>query len=133
MTAGLSACSGGDKQGPKLADVSGTWNATWSNMSGGGHSCSLTLTLTLTQQGSALTGSYGNAMVGCDGQNAGPVSGIVANGTVNGDQVSFDLDSQALHQTGTVSAASMYGNATWTLSDGTTTIRLTGNWAATHP
>ena len=131
IAATLFACSGGEKQGPQLADVSGAWKASWSSMSGGGHSCSLTLTLTLTQQGSAFTGSYTNAMVTCDGQSGGPVSGTVVNGTVHGDQVSFDLDTQALHQTGTVSPASMFGAATWTLSNGTTTITLTGNWAAT--
>ncbi|SRR6266568_5546066 len=132
IAASLFACGGGDSQGPKLADVAGAWRATWTNMSGGGHSCGLTLTMTLTHQGTTLTGPYSNAILACDGQSSTPFTGTVVNGTVNGDQVSFDLDTTALHQTGTLSGASMSGPATWTISNGITTIVLTGNWAATR-
>jgi len=132
VAASLFACGGGDSQGPKLADVAGAWRATWTNMSGGGHSCGLTLAMTLTHQGTAFTGSYSNAIVACDGQSSAPFTGTVVNGAVNGDQVSFDLDTTALHQTGSLSGASMSGPATWTLSSGTSTIVLTGSWAATR-
>jgi hypothetical protein len=80
-------------------------------MSGAGHSCSLTLTMTLTHQGTTFAGSYNNAVVACDGQSSNPVTETVVNGTVNGDQVSFDLDTTALHQTGTLSGTSMSGRA----------------------
>ena len=96
VAASLFACGGGDSQGPKLADVAGAWRATWTNMSGGGHSCGLTLAMTLTHQGTAFTGSYSNAIVACDGQSSAPFTGTVVNGAVNGDQLSFDLDTTAL-------------------------------------
>jgi hypothetical protein len=132
IAATLFACGGGDSQAPKLADVAGPWKATWTNMSGAGHSCSATLTMALTHQGTSFSGSYNNAVVACDGQSSNPFTGTVLNGTVNGDQVSFDLDTTALHQTGTLSGAAMSGLATWTISNGTTTIVLAGNWAATR-
>jgi hypothetical protein len=136
---GTLACGGDDDTGPSTpADVSGTWSASVSNMSGSGVSCTsdgATL-LTLSQTGSTFSGTYSGGELTCSGPGgttSGPIgSGLVVNGEVDGNNVSFDLDTPDFHQTGNVDGTSISGNARWRFDFGPPTgvITLNGNWAA---
>ena len=59
-------------------------------------------------------------------------SGSVVNGSVSGNTVNFDLDTQDFHHTGTLSGNSMSGTATWTFDLGAPVgeVTLSGNWSA---
>ncbi|HET8836269.1 MAG TPA: hypothetical protein VFN08_16175 [Gemmatimonadales bacterium] len=60
------------------------------------------------------------------------IQGIIVNGTIDGNAIAFDLDTQDFHQTGSVSGSSMSGTARWTFDLGGSTgiVVLNGNWAA---
>jgi hypothetical protein len=131
----LAGC-GGDSTGPSDANVAGTWTLSASNMSGQGVSCNLGNTpLTISQSGGTFTGSYGPGTLTCVAGTESasvPVHGTVVNGTVNLSAVQFDLDTQDLHHTGTVSGNSMSGTAQWSFDFGGDigVMTLNGNWAA---
>jgi hypothetical protein len=144
MTLGLLAilafgCGGSDSTGPNsTANVAGTWTASLSNMSGSGVSCSSTsaTTLTLTQSNTTFSGGYSGGELTCSGPG-GTFSSFVGNGTilngqVNGNSVSFDLDTPDFHHTGTVSGNSISGSATWLIDFGAPTgeVTLSGSWGA---
>jgi hypothetical protein len=128
----------GDGTGPAEVNVTGIWTVTFSDLSGGGFSCSsiAPTTLTLTQTGETVSGAYNGGEVACSGPNGSfsfPAgSGDVVNGEVNGTTISFDLDSPEIHQSGTVTGSSMSGTATWQTFFGTETeaVTLTGTWEA---
>jgi len=131
------ACGGSDDlAGPTHADVGGAWRITFANMSGSGATCnSSTGNLTLTHSGATgFTGSYGPLTLSCtDGVDSfsGTFQGTVVNGTVNQNTVAFDLDTQDVHQTGTVSGATMSGSAQWDVNaPGGGSFTLNGNWSA---
>ena len=99
-------------------------------------SCGLSATpLTLTQSGTTFSGSYGPGTLTCvaGAQSvSGAIQGIVVNGTVDGNAVTFDLDTQDFHHTGSVSGSSMSGTARWTFDLGGSigVVVLNGNWSA---
>ena len=134
MVAG--ACGGDDSTGPSRANVAGSWTLSASNVSGQGVSCNLSNTpMTLTQSGDTFTGSYGPGSLTCfaGGESfSGGANGTIVNGVVEGNSVQFDLNTQDLHQTGTVSGNSMSGTARWTfdLGAGVGIVVLNGNWSA---
>jgi hypothetical protein len=133
----VSACGGSDSSGPSdppaPLNVAGSWNATWANMNGGGSSCFVTGgQLNISQSVANFTGTYTVQHFVCDGFDFGATSGTIVNGTLNGNAVGFDLDNQALHQTGTVSGNSMSGSAIWTTSVQGVTITLNGTWSASR-
>jgi hypothetical protein len=134
----IGAC-GDDGTGPGATNLTGTWSASVSNMTGTGVSCSSTspTQLTLTQTGVTFSGSYDGGAVSCStpgGTLSSPLgSGLVTNGLVNGNSVSFDLDTPEQHQTGTVSGTSMSGVAQWQVDyAGLGTVTLNGEWEATR-
>jgi hypothetical protein len=136
---GLLACGGDSNTGPSTsANVSGTWSASVSNMSGGGISCSSTdaTLLTLNQTGTTFSGTYSGGELTCagpGGTSSGPIgSGSVVNGQVSGNDLSFDLDTPDFHLTGTVNGASLSGTARWRIDFGAPTgvVTLNGNWGA---
>ncbi len=119
--------------------VNGSWSYQASNLAGDGVSCSVTgATLTLSQTGSTFTGTYSNAKITCQagGQQAvlGTFSGNVVNGLISGDSVSFDFDTTAFTNAGTISGSSMTGSATATENVGGAIgkVTLTGQWNATQ-
>jgi hypothetical protein len=119
--------------------VNGSWSYQASNLAGDGVSCSVTgATLTLSQTGSTFSGAYSNAKITCQvgGQQAvlGTFSGNVVNGVVSGDSVSFDFDTNAFTNTGTISGATMSGNASATENVGGAIgkVTLSGQWSATQ-
>ncbi len=136
LCAALVACGGGDSTGPSNASVAGSWTLSHSNMSGSGVSCSLSpAPMTLSQSGTTFSGSYGPATVSCTAGSQSEsvqIQGIIVNGTIDGNAIAFDLDTQDFHQTGSVSGSSMSGTARWTFDLGGSTgiVVLNGNWAA---
>jgi hypothetical protein len=134
--AALTGCGGGDSTGPSNANVGGTWTLTMSNLSGQGVSCSLGSTpLTITQSGTTFSGSYGPGTITCSAGSQSTdisVQGIIVNGTIDGNAVTFDMDTQDFHQTGSVAGTSMSGTARWTFDLGGSIgiVVLNRNWAA---
>lgn len=125
----LAAC-GGDSTAPKV-DLTGTWAGTWS-ISGSGVTCSLTIPMQLSHTGAVFSGTYSNASISCNGQSQSGISGSIVNGSVNGNGVTFDVDTAAAHQTGTASGNTMHGSATWTIPTQSGSIVLSGTWSATR-
>ena len=135
----LVGCGGDDNSGPSTpANVAGAWTASLSNLSGGGVSCSSSAPtqLSLDQTGSTFTGSYQGGEMTCIGPGGTSsfaiTPGTVINGTVEGNSITFDLDTPDAHQTGTVSGNSMSGTARWRLDLGAPigVLTLNGNWGA---
>ncbi|HEU4647612.1 MAG TPA: hypothetical protein VFS33_01035 [Gemmatimonadales bacterium] len=134
----VAGCSG---DGPTASDPStlnGTWSASFTNLGGSGISCSTTtVTATLTTSGNTFTGNYGSGTMTCaaagQSESAPIPGGVIVNGTINGNAVTFDLDTPDLHQTGTLSGNSMSGTAVWRADLGPPygVITLTGSWSAT--
>ncbi len=142
ILAGCSSDSTGPT-GPQTAQVGGLWTYNPSNLSGtlpGGSGVTYFITdvaLSLNQTGTTFTGNAngGNIRAFVDGVvvKDGPRGNqVVVNGTVNGNNVSFDIETQAWHHDGSVSGNSMSGTATVTADLGGTlgTVVLTGTWSA---
>jgi hypothetical protein len=112
---------------------------TASNMAGQGVSCSiLNAPVTLSQSSATFTGNYGPATLSCvaGGQSASAtVQGAIVSGSVDGNSVEFDLDTQDFHHTGSVSGNSMSGTARWNINLGGSVgqVTLNGNWSAARP
>ncbi|MGE0353182.1 MAG: hypothetical protein AB7Q69_08075 [Gemmatimonadales bacterium] len=129
---------GGDGAGPNpTVNVAGTWDLSISSLSGAGISCTLTgMVVVITQAGTTFSGSYNGGTMQCygpGGSTGGPIgSGTVVNGKLSGSEVQFDLDTQDIHQTGSIGGNSMSGTTTWRLDLGAPTgvIVLSGNWSA---
>jgi hypothetical protein len=138
-TVAVAACGGDDGPGPGSANVEGTWNASLSNLTGGGASCSTTtpIQLSLRQTGSTFTGSYSSGVLTCttptESFSASTGSGSVVNGQVSGDNVTFDLGTAAFHHTGLLEGTAMSGTAEWMYDFGIPleVVALSGNWSAT--
>ncbi len=122
--------------GPKIT-VNGDWSYEAPDLATSGASCSVTATLTLDQTGATFSGTYSDGLRTCviNGvqSSSGPVQGSVFNGTVSGDAVSFNIQTQGTWvQTGTISGNSMTGSANVTYATGTGgMVTLSGSWSAT--
>ena len=128
----LSSCS--DATSPK-ANISGQWTYNISNAAGSGLSCNLTgITLSLTQTGSTFTGTTTGGLISCSGPggSASDVLGndVVANGHIDGNAVQFDISTQDIHNTGTLSGNSMSGSVTIRVVSSGVTFVLNGNFTA---
>ena len=135
LALGLAACGGDKSTGPSDANIGGSWQITFTNMSGSGVSCnSNAFPLQITQSGATFTGSYGVGSFTCAGPGGSisvNVQGVVANGTVDINAIAFDMDTQDFHHTGSVSGNSMSGTARWRFDvGGGQVITLNGNWSA---
>ena len=136
VAAFLGACGGDDSTGPSQASIAGAWTLSATNVSGQGVSCNLNNTpVTINQSGSTFTGTYGPGTVTClaGAESVSfPVQGTVVNGTLNGNSVQFDLDTQDIHHVGTLSGNSMSGTVQWTIDFGGDigVVTLSGNWSA---
>jgi len=122
---------------PTNANIAGSWNYSASNLSGAGFTCNVNGTiLNFTQSGATFTGTYSGGTLTCTAPGLPTFSeplgnGIVATGTVNINNVSFDFDTSDWRNTGTVSGNSISGTAVVRISDGSTTYTLNGSFAAT--
>lgn len=138
MILGILACGGDNGAGPGSTDVTGSWSASLSNLTGESVSCSSTspTQLTLNQSGATFSGSYSGGELFCTAPGStGPVpvgTGSVVNGTLSGTSLSFDLDTPDFHHEGVVSGTSMSGTAQWTLDFGLPVgqVTLNGTWEA---
>lgn len=119
-----------DSSGPERPDVSGAWNYSASNMTGGGLSCSLSgLAMTLSQAGATFTGVTTSGRMSCTGAESFTTRTFnVASGAIAGASVNFDFDTQDWHHTGTLNGNTMSGSVTFRV--GTTT--LAGQFSATR-
>jgi hypothetical protein len=127
----------GDSSGPPApVNVTGGWSFSVKDLTttGLGFSCSVAGTMQLTQSGDAFTGTYHMASFVCsNGFSAGSGDGNVVAGEVfAGDSVHFHFDAEELDQHGIVtdSRTTMAGRSTWTTTDGSNTVTLTGSWSA---
>jgi hypothetical protein len=124
---------GGDGSGvaPGDTNVTGSWNAVWQSMNGTDMSCSADGgRLELNQSTGRFTGTYRVQTLTCNGRSSNPSTGTVLNGTIAGNQVAFDLNDPAFHQSGSLSGDEMSGSATWTLDIDGTSHTVTGTWRA---
>jgi len=104
-------------------DLTGEWKYNTHDLKGTSprysYVCSIgQLTLSLTQSGSTISGTYsGYANANCDPPLVlGSMSGQVVNGVVGpGDAIQFDFDPAGWHHTGTASEAFLEGTVTATL------------------
>jgi hypothetical protein len=136
---GILACGDNNGSGPGSTDITGSWSASLSDLSGSSVNCSSTspTLLTLTQTGETFSGSYSGGELFCTAPGGtGPVpvgTGSVVNGTLSGTSLSFDLDTPDFHHEGVVSGTSMSGTAQWTLDFGIPVgeVTLNGTWEAT--
>lgn len=133
----MAACSGdsGGSMGPVIPQVAGTWTYSATNIAGSGASCSVTgLTLTVNQTAETFTGSYSGGSMTCSGNGEsatlGPFQGTIVSGSISGNSVSFDLDTQDWRNTGTINGSSMSGTVTVRFDLGSGPITLSGNWSA---
>lgn len=133
----LAAC-GGDSTGPSTTSVAGSWVVSLTNFSGSGVTCNATgISVQLSQTGTTLTGTYSGGTYSCTGPGGSTTqaggTGIIINGVVNGNNVSFDVDTQDSHFTGNVAAggASMSGSGSEKIDiGGGQTVTLSGAWGA---
>ena len=144
----IAAC-GNDPSEAGSTDVTGQWRITFSNMSGGGASCSsATGDMSLSTSGATFSGTYGPLTLSCTTATSSfqdTLQGAVANGSLGVNAVSFDLDTPAFHQTGTTNGCipgecdvpsvprptSLNGTARWTIDlGGGQASTLNGPWSA---
>src|SRR2546427_2424787 len=93
LTAALVAACGKDATSPtapnvpSVPSVAGQWSYSTTNISAGGITCSSSGTiLTITQQGTSFSGSYGGGTLTCSSSGGSPSlpigAGVVLNGSV---------------------------------------------------
>jgi hypothetical protein len=142
---GATAC--GNSTGP-TPGITNLWGYRAPELTDGVATCNFGGTLSLTQSGSSIAGTYRNSYMSCStptGASSTLVSGSVS-GTVNGSSVSFTLsDSSEFNSgyvdasigantsTGTLSKFTMSGSATYTVSINGQAHVLTGTWSAAVP
>jgi hypothetical protein len=128
----LLGCGGdGSGVGPGDTNVTGSWNAVWQSMNSTDLSCSADGgRLELNQSTGRFTGTYRVQTLTCNGRSSNPSTGTVVNGTIQGNQVAFDLNDPAFHQSGSLDGDEMSGSATWTLSIDGASHTVTGTWTA---
>ncbi len=126
----LAAC-GKDTTGPSIPNVAGAWTATWQNMSASGVTCQTgAIPVSINQTGATFSGAYGTGTLTCNGTSASFTGGTIANGNIQGNTVTFDLDTPDFHQSGTISGTAMSGTATWRIDVSGTPYVLNGTWGA---
>jgi hypothetical protein len=134
----LSALGCGSNKATAPSTTPTTLTGNWTYSAGsltsiaGGYTCVVaSFTLSLVQEGNALSGSYQSGSITCNGTALPGASGAIANGSVSGNTVTFDFDSPDWHDEGnTTSATSMSGDVNATLTIAGTLYLLAGTWTA---
>jgi hypothetical protein len=137
IAASLSSSGCGDDATQPGPDVNGTWEYNATNIAGTGVSCGISgITMNLSQSGSTFTGTYSPGSVTCTGPGGTFTDqfdpGVVANGSLIGNNVSFDFDTSDMRHTGTLAGNSISGTVTvrGDLGDPIGEVTLTGPFAA---
>ena len=131
---GLAAC--GSSTAPGGISVGGHWEVTVSNLSGAGHVCNGSFATDFAQSFSSFNGSWSNSTVTCVTNGAstpiGPTTGVVADGNVSGQSISYQLDNSGVQFSGTVNVTQMSGAVSWSkdFGDGNGPVTLSGSWTA---
>ncbi|HEY8468350.1 MAG TPA: hypothetical protein VIL18_01845 [Longimicrobiales bacterium] len=132
----LAGCSDSPSE-PRRPNLTGQWAYSATNISGGGVSCDVVgVTLNLTQSGSTFSGSATGGVLTCraggESVSVNLTSAVVANGSINGNQVVFDIDTSDWRNTGTLSGNSMSGVVNVRIDMGAPigVILLSGNFSA---
>jgi len=130
------SCGGGGTEPSGSTGVSGTWVVTFSQQQAGVAACeSPSLILTLHQNGSALTGTYGADGLGiCLSGGTILVGGMgfgaIASGSAEGGSLAVSIRA-ALQLTGTFEGDSMGGSLSWNvILPGQGPVEMTGTWSA---
>ena len=135
-------CGSDSTTEPQNAQVGGLWSYNTGQLSGGlaglGVRCFITnVDLSLNQTGATFTGNANGGHIRCTVAGVtvmdGPLGNqVVVNGTVSGNNLSFDIETPAWHHIGSVSGNSMSGTVRFTIDLGGTTgsVDLTCNWSA---
>ena len=142
LAVAIAACgSGGEATAPPPpppADISGAWNLTFTNMTGGGLSCSTSaIAVTIVQSSATFTGSGQTSWTlscvsGGTTQSSTDSAATITNGTINGNTVRFSLATSATNQIGTLTGNSIAGTASWTVNVGNGVATLAGNFSMTR-
>jgi hypothetical protein len=133
---------GGESLGPAPPDLDGHWTFNWTNMSGtvigvGTFACNVNgVNATLTQVDNTFSGQTSGGLLTClaggetASENLG--DGVITNGIISGNRVSFYLATEDASQTGSISGNSMSGQATWRTDFGAPygIVVMRGNWGA---
>jgi hypothetical protein len=129
--------------GPPPSSIDGQWAFRISNLratlQGVTVVCSSTgTTLDLTQSGTGFSGTYSGGTITCTAQGQSSTSsfgsGAVANGSLVGASVSFDLDTPDFHFVGSAGQDQMTGTCTLTMDLGPPygVLTMQGSWRATR-
>lgn len=100
----VAACGGdGGTNPPTNVDLTGTWAVTVTPIQGTVVRCEISdLVLQVSQNGTALTGTYSATDMVCNGNHTGPGSGPIVNGTHVDGAVQIDLKSEDFDLQGSV-------------------------------
>ena len=120
--------------------VAGNWGYYMTNLQGIGSTgdtiiCRGMGVLGITGRGSTFNGTYSYLRVYCSNgtapSQAGPLNGIVVNGTLSGNSVTFYFDSSSYVNFGTFSDTAMSGilSSEWKFG-AAGNVMLVGNWSA---
>ncbi len=134
-------CGSDSTTGPseQNAQIGGLWGRYGTGpLSEGDVRCFITgMALSLNQTGATFTGSANGGNIRCTVAGAtvmdDPLGNqVVVNGTVSGNNLSFDIETPAWHHIGSVSGNSMSGTVTLTIDLGGTTgsVDLRCDWSA---
>jgi hypothetical protein len=129
-------CGSSKATAPSTTPTTLTGNWTYSAGSltslAGGYTCVVaSFTLSLVQEGNALSGSYKSGTITCNGTAIPGGSGAIANGSVSGTSVIFDFDSPDWHDEGNnTTPTTMSGDLNATLTIDGTLYLLSGTWTA---
>ena len=131
----LAAGCGGDSTGPKV-DLTGTWTYSATNLNVSGVNCSISgVTMTIVATGNTFTGAVApGGTLTCTspaGTDVEPLGGdIIANGTISGNAIQFDIGNSDFHNAGTLSGNSISGTVTVHVDDSGVVFNLVGNFTA---
>jgi hypothetical protein len=128
----LTAC--GDSTGVLIgssSDLSGSWKYTATNLTSGDVTCGFSnVNISLTQSGATFSGTTAGGTITCSSAGQTFVDGlggdIVANGTIAGNSVQFDIGTPDLHHTGTMSGSSISGTLTVRVAVTNGTVTMVG-------
>ena len=142
----LGLLTGCGSEGPTAPPAPPTVGGIWSYVApsllgdflGSPLDCAYELEMDLVQSAMSFSGTYRNALLVCDlNGRTQPVdggSGVVVNGTIEGNSVRFDIDAEDIQNTGTIDGDSMEGDVSIVLivivSPDTDTVVVRGRWSA---
>ena len=107
----LLGCGGDATTAPAPVSLVGSWSYSTASDQAGACIASGT-TLTFSQSGSTVTGTYSGGTVLCGSSSTAFGEGAITNGIVTGATVAFDINT--FHHTGTVSGSTMRGTVVTT-------------------